>query len=238
MDWVNIIFWLIGTLIVVLGPIILIHELGHFFAAKLVGVRVEEFGLGFPPRILHLWRERGYLQVNDTRIAIPNAMALPPDLQVGGQVAVLARRGEDNSFTLRRIRAIQDSERVVTESPTAPPDIRLRGELKVLEPGTLYSLNLLPIGAFVRMTGEEDPSDPRSLSAQPKRSRIGVLAAGAAVNILAAALILSSAYLSGVPEHTLVQVTEVQPGSAAEAAGLLANDVIIEVSGKRLEDGL
>jgi regulator of sigma E protease len=54
MDSINIVFWLAGTLVVVLGPIILLHELGHFIFAKLAGVRVEEFGLGFPPRLLKM----------------------------------------------------------------------------------------------------------------------------------------------------------------------------------------
>lgn len=35
----------------ILGVLILVHELGHFFAARLVGIRVEEFGLGLPPRL-------------------------------------------------------------------------------------------------------------------------------------------------------------------------------------------
>jgi regulator of sigma E protease len=45
--------------IVVLTPLILIHELGHFFAAKSVGITILEFGLGFPPKIrkLFTWRE-------------------------------------------------------------------------------------------------------------------------------------------------------------------------------------
>ena len=43
----------------VLIPAIIIHELGHFLAAKLVGINVLEFGLGFPPRIgrLFMWGE-------------------------------------------------------------------------------------------------------------------------------------------------------------------------------------
>jgi len=45
--------------IVVLTPLILIHELGHFFAAKSVGITILEFGLGFPPKVrkLFTWRE-------------------------------------------------------------------------------------------------------------------------------------------------------------------------------------
>ena len=37
--------------ILVLGVIIFVHELGHFIAAKLVGIRVETFSLGFPPKL-------------------------------------------------------------------------------------------------------------------------------------------------------------------------------------------
>lgn len=35
--------------------LILVHELGHFVAAKLVGIKVQEFGIGFPPRMLRLF---------------------------------------------------------------------------------------------------------------------------------------------------------------------------------------
>src|SRR4051812_50100920 len=35
---------------VVLGVLVLVHELGHFIVARLAGVRVLEFGIGFPPR--------------------------------------------------------------------------------------------------------------------------------------------------------------------------------------------
>ena len=40
---------------VVLIPLILVHELGHFLAAKAVGITVLEFGIGFPPRIVKLF---------------------------------------------------------------------------------------------------------------------------------------------------------------------------------------
>ncbi len=49
----------IVAFIVVLTPLILIHELGHFLAAKSVGITILEFGLGFPPKVrkLFTWRE-------------------------------------------------------------------------------------------------------------------------------------------------------------------------------------
>lgn len=45
--------------LIILSFLVLIHELGHFLAAKLVGVRVEEFGLGYPPRLKELFHWRG-----------------------------------------------------------------------------------------------------------------------------------------------------------------------------------
>ncbi len=53
-DWLSAII----AFILVLIPAILIHELGHFAAAKAVGITILEFGFGFPPRLLRLgiWR--------------------------------------------------------------------------------------------------------------------------------------------------------------------------------------
>lgn len=53
----DIVMWIVAF-IVVLGPLILIHEFGHYIAARMIGVTVLEFGIGFPPRALKLF-ERG-----------------------------------------------------------------------------------------------------------------------------------------------------------------------------------
>src|SRR5437868_15353973 len=45
--------------LVVLGPLVFIHELGHFIAARLVGITVLEFGIGFPPRMIKLFEQGG-----------------------------------------------------------------------------------------------------------------------------------------------------------------------------------
>ncbi len=49
----------IFAFILVLIPAVLIHEMGHFLAAKLVGITVLEFGIGMPPRMVRLFRHRG-----------------------------------------------------------------------------------------------------------------------------------------------------------------------------------
>ena len=45
--------------ILAIGFLILIHEAGHFVAAKIVGIPVQEFGIGFPPRLLTLFKAGG-----------------------------------------------------------------------------------------------------------------------------------------------------------------------------------
>src|SRR5690242_19653047 len=89
--------------------------------------------------------------------------------------------------------------------------------------GILYSLNLIPFGAFVRMLGEEDPTAPGSFARKPKRVRAGVLAAGSFMNFALAVLAFALAFATGIPtvvQETAVRVQTVAPGSPAEAAGL------------------
>lgn len=45
--------------VVVFAGIILLHELGHFIVARLMGIEVEEFGIGFPPRAVKLFNWKG-----------------------------------------------------------------------------------------------------------------------------------------------------------------------------------
>ena len=47
-------------IIPILAILILVHEIGHFVAARSIGVKVEEFGIGLPPR-LKGWRRKGVL---------------------------------------------------------------------------------------------------------------------------------------------------------------------------------
>ena len=232
----NVVFWLVGTLVVVLGPIILIHELGHFIFAKLAGVRVEEFGFGFPPRLLKLWRGKGYLDIGVMRVIIPAGSRLPPGLAAGVHVDAVAHKRDDGTYVLRRLTMLDsDTEYQALDSDATHEGLHLRGELTTFEPGTLYSLNWLPMGAFVKMTGEEDPSDPLSLAVQPKRWRVAVMAAGPVFNIIAALVLLVGAYTAGHPERWVVEITGVEPESAAEEAELQPHDIIVAIGKECIE---
>lgn len=53
----TLIFGILITLIILL-IVVLIHEFGHFFAARMTGMKVEEFGFGIPPRVATLFRDK------------------------------------------------------------------------------------------------------------------------------------------------------------------------------------
>src|SRR5512141_3001475 len=106
-------------------PLVVIHEAGHFIAARRAGVKVHEFGVGFPPR----------------------AKTLGKDKQ-----------------------------------------------------GTIYTLNWLPIGGFVRLEGEEGESvDPRAFVNQRLRTRLVILLAGVTMNFVLAFLIFDFIALASDP---------------------------------------
>ena len=239
MNLVSIALWLGGTLIFVLGPMILLHELGHFVLAKYAGVRVLEFGFGYPPRLLRLWRGQGQLTIDGTRVIIPARFKLPRGLRVGDLVAAVARSAGNGTLALRDLKILDPKQHEADpQREQARETIQFRGILTELEQGTLYSLNLLPLGGFVKMTGEEDPSDERSLAAQPKRWRLVILASGALLNIFAALLLAAGVYASGLPERWQIQVTAVQPHSAAEDAGIQPGDVVLSAGSERIENGV
>jgi regulator of sigma E protease len=102
--------------------------------------------------------------------------------------------------------------------------------------GTLYSLNLLPFGGFVRLHGEdpsEKPEHPRkSFLGKSKKVRFAIVIAGVVMNFLLAILafaVVSS--FSGIPRETKnVSVVNVATGSPAQIAGLLVGDVVRSVN--------
>src|SRR6476659_10687553 len=66
----------------VLGSLVFIHELGHFVTARLLGIRVEEFGIGFPPRMFAVRRNGIDYSINW--------------LPIGGFVKILGENGDSD----------------------------------------------------------------------------------------------------------------------------------------------
>jgi regulator of sigma E protease len=79
--------------LLVIGSLILGHELGHFISAKILGVRVDEFGIGFPPRILTLFEAGGTrFSLNWLPLGGFNRMAGEDDPTVEGGLASSPKR--------------------------------------------------------------------------------------------------------------------------------------------------
>ncbi len=150
-----------------LALLILSHEFGHFIVAKKSGMQVDEFGLGFPPRLFKF------------------------------------KKGE-----------------------------------------TVYSFNLIPLGGFVKIRGEDGAGkeDPRSFSSKSVSVRSAVIVAGVLFNLLAAWFLLSGGFLIGMPadansvpagaaiNKAEVMIIQVQQGTPAKEAGLKAGDKLIDFS--------
>jgi regulator of sigma E protease len=145
----------------ILGSLVLFHEVGHFVTARLAGVRVLEFGIGFPPR-----------------------------------AKVLRSGGE-----------------------------------------TLWTLNWLPIGGFVRLEGEDgdDGDDPRSFVQARLPTKLAILFAGVVMNLVASLVIFTSIAWLATPLVGARIVDEVDPGSPAASVGLLPGDAIRTVDGESFE---
>ena len=105
---------------------------------------------------------------------------------------------------------------------------------------TVYSINLLPIGGFVRLHGEHtDEGVTKSKKAfinKSKKIRSIVIVAGVLMNVLLAVVAFSIVYsFSGIPkEGENVRVVEIASGSPADKEGLMVNDYVREVEGQKI----
>lgn len=164
--------WTIILFIALLSLLVFVHELGHFCVARRMGMKVEEFGFGFPPRLF---------------------------------------------------------------------GIRPKPE------GTIYSINCIPIGGFVRIKGEGggETQEPDSFASKAVWKRFLVLVAGVAMNIALAAFLFITGFTFGIPSvitddvpasaHIIdekIQVYSVLSQSPAEMAGMVPGDILISVDGQ------
>ncbi len=180
--------------ILIISFLVLSHEFGHFVLAKLSGVGVDEFGLGYPPRILGFYKEGG------------------------------------------KRRWVFGSKSPKTES-------------------TIYSINLIPIGGFNRIRGEEvreenDLKDERSFNSKPLPVRALILSggilAGLFVSVVIFYFILASSQFTSYEglifnykfpfgsQRNLPMITGILDGSPAQKAGLVPNEIVLSAGGREL----
>jgi len=169
--------WTIVIFLILLSILVLVHEWGHYFTARKFKMGVEEFGLGYPPRLFS-WKSK--------------------------------------------------------------------------KTGVRWSINLIPIGGFVKIEGEnlEDcKSDQESFCKRPIWQRFTVLVAGVAMNIIAAAVFFTIALGLGTTaiiegyegsasiENQSLQVTQLLADSPADSAGLKMGDKVVAINDLEFETG-
>lgn len=172
--------------IIILGLLVFVHELGHFLVAKRAGMKVDEFGFGFPPRLLGVYKT------------------------TAGRKIVFGPKTPEGALT------------------------------------TIYSINSIPLGGFVKIVGENGdvPNDPNSFSKKSFFARLATLLAGVLMNVLLAWVLISIGFMTGVPTVTdeqtqlakgatitapVVTILEVNSESPAEKAGLHSADALLAI---------
>jgi regulator of sigma E protease len=199
---------LIGVSLV-LGVMILIHEWGHFIAARMFGVRVDVFSIGFGPRLFG-WKS-GH---TDYRISI---------IPLGGYVRMAGQDPTEIDSPSR-----WSSNRAAAEAE-APGKV-----MDTVQTAAETALRLPPTDL-----GEHTTGAPDELMSKPRWQRAVISAAGPAVNLVFPILLLTVYYVAiGVPypvfEDKPVVVTAVPPNSAAAHAGLAAGDRVAAINGQQV----
>ncbi len=194
--------------------LIFIHELGHFLVARWCGIRCPQFAVGFGQAVL-AWRKG-----------------------MGVRVGTTEADYADRAFAeLEKTRGALDAD------ARAKVDIAdLHNAADSLGLGqTEYRLNWIPLGGYVKMTGQEDMDpnaksrDPAAFSNKSAKARAAVLVAGVVMNLVAGLVFLVIAFTGGV-EFPSATVGRVEHGSPAEKAGLQVGDEITGLDGKKITD--
>lgn len=208
--------------LVVIGILVIVHELGHYLAARRFGVEAPEFGIGFPPRALMLWKTNGSIQIQGRRIVIPSKFSMPEEIRYGSWVTYKTQN-ENGKEILTGIAPIDEESRGAV----------MASQVQLLDRGTEFTLNSIPFGGFVRMNEDDNSAAPNAFVNKPAWQRGIILVAGVTMNFVLAFLVFIALPMM-VPQMTLAANTNivyVNPNTPAANAGLRAGDVIVAVNG-------
>lgn len=259
-------FFGVLTFLLVLGPLVILHEFGHFFVAKLFGVKVLEYGFGFPPRAAGWWTGNTVIYLTDETWFAPETVE---DTAGPVPAVVTASEGDDDGGYLFSSNAPEQANRpsvgdivtvrgikteqglveatVVRSKSSIDEDEYAGGQVfvgkvreihsdRIVLADMLWSFNWLPLGGFVRLLGEEDPTAEGSLASKGRGPRIAVMAAGAAVNAIIPFILLPLILL--IPQNVQVGnvvMSSMFSGSPAAEAGIRPGDRVVRVDGRTIE---
>lgn len=250
--------------IAILLGLVILHELGHFVLAKLAGVRVEEFGIGMPPRI-------GGIRFGETLYSI-NWLPLGGFVRLTGEESARVYVDTVNPYSAADRAGIKPKD-VILEVNSKPihDDKQLISAIYATNTGEssylkiereniqddtsiveerILTLDLEPeLVSKLKLNGDEKDTvtaktigiktlpDPRSLSTKSQPVRIAVMAAGAVTNFIIPIILFTAAALipQAVAEGPAV-ITSVVEGGPADQSGLQAGDRIVNVNRKPIQN--
>ncbi len=201
--------WIAGLeVLIALGFVIFVHELGHFTVAKMCGVKVDKFLVGFD---IFGWRLLSF-RWGETLYGIGI-------LPLGGYVKMLGQ--EDNPAQLRK-----EMERAKQEAAAASS--AAGGETS----GRAFAASELSDNGD--SPAEKRLFDPRSYLAKSVPQRMAIISAGVIMNMIFAVVfaVIAFAFFGVKDQPTIVGV--VMPGGAAWQAGVQPDDEVLEVAGRRV----
>jgi regulator of sigma E protease len=209
--------------------LVFVHELGHFVAARLVGMRPTKFYIGFPPAVVR--RVRGGIEYGIGAVPLGGyvkipGMFRPAERDAERYFAPLA--GEEPQLGP----AVDDIRAALSTGDEAG----LAEALDALE----RRLAGLPGTPVVRLalSGIDEVRESISPFAYWRKAtwrRVVVIAAGPFANILAALVLLTAIFMLGVPDYTRT-VAEVVKGSPAERVGIRQADTIVQLGTTEIRD--
>ncbi len=163
-------------------------------------------------------------------------------------LSVLVVLHEYGHFIVARLNGVRVTDFAMGMGPTL---------LKWTSPrsGTHYRLNLLPIGGYCQMKGEDGQSsqaeqqrqfrktaadyEPDNFQAKTPLQRLSIVLAGPVANfIVALVLLFGGALAFGIPgEKVSATIYQLVPGMPADKAGLRSGDTIVSINGQPVRDG-
>lgn len=249
----------------ILLALVILHELGHFTVAKLAGVRVEEFGLGLPPRI-------GGFRFGETLYSInwlplggfvrltgeESARLFVTTVNPAGAGARAGLRPGDVVLAVNGVPVHSDevfARRLILAADGEPIELTIDRERRVERGAVLeqQTISLRPdaptafwpppgrpaawAAEIGGLAGIQVQNDPRSLATKPRPIRIAVLAMGAGVNAVLPIILFAIAAMIPQPvAEGPALISTVTAGSPADQAGLQAGDRFLSIDGKTVRN--